>query len=639
MRLRSSHAPTVSPVRHSEEGSTAVPHHFGTSLNVGFLLLAVGVLIRLVYLDADPTYDLWAGYVSDEGRWTELARETVLFGSPDVDGGISRIHLVLAPAYQAVTWAFFAVFGVSFVSARLVSAAAGIGLLVAAFLFLRSRFSRGAFFFTILALAIQPDLVFFSRIAIPEMTAMLFEFLAFSLLISEPRSLRRALMAGLVTVVGLGFKATIVPIVPIFAAVAFVIHRTGDPSSGWRRSGAYLAGVVAPLLSALLFSILSAESPVVPALVHAGGLVVPFLALNDWFSAITALHGASYAVSVNTFLLGVWSIAGLLATAGRLPNLKARAIYLGSGAWIVGWWSVSMGLAYFPDRYVLHILVPLALNVGAGVTLLRHFGLEPLLKALERLRGRRRILASLWFALPMAILLGGVMGAVAHLFGIELVRVRERLAPVLAWELVLAGVLLARWNAITLVSRVVAPPLIVMLLWLLGRLIGAFHWGFWTTSGAVDLTKWIVVWAMALAITAVARGALRRAEPTRKSALALAGLAALATVWLSVTLLGFSSRTYTIAEAASALGEMVDDSTVVGAVAGASVFLGNRIRYIEQFKAEALPDVILVAFGLMRPPPEEQYRLAREFQLQLGEHFGHYDNSLDATLRIYQRIR
>ncbi len=292
-----------------------------------------------------------------------------------------------------------------------------------------------------------------------------------------------------------------------------------------------------------------------------------------------------------------------------------------------------MGLAYFPQRYVLHILVPLALNVGAGLTLLQHLGLEPLLKALERLRGRRRILASLWFALPMAILLGGVMVAVADLFGIELVRVRERMAPVLALELVLAGVLLARWNAITLVFRVVAPPLMVMLLWLLGRLIGAFDWGFWTTSGAVDLTKWILVWAMALAITAVAQGALRRAGHTRGSA--LAGLAALATVWLSMTLLGFSSRTYVIAEAASALGEMVDDSTVVGTVSGASVFLGTRIRYIEQFEAEALPDVLMVAFGRMRPPPE-QYRLARQFELQLAEHYVH---SVDATLRIYQRIR
>ena len=59
----------------------------------------------------------------------------------------------------------------------------------------------------------------------------------------------------------------------------------------------------------------------------------------------------------------------------------------------------------------------------------------------------------------------------------------------------------------------------------------------------------------------------------------------------------------------------------------------------QRLEADALPDVILVAFGHMRPPPEEQYRLAREFQLQLGEHYFHYVHSLDATLRIYQRIR
>ena len=111
-------------------------------------LLALGMLLRLIFLDSDPDYDKWLGFVVDEGRWTELARELVLFGSPDLDSGFSRLHLILAPAYQAITAVFFAALGVGFTSARLVSALSGIGLLIGAIMFLRERLSTEGLFVT-----------------------------------------------------------------------------------------------------------------------------------------------------------------------------------------------------------------------------------------------------------------------------------------------------------------------------------------------------------------------------------------------------------------------------------------------------------------------------------------------------------
>jgi hypothetical protein len=43
-------------------------------------VLAAGVALRFVHLDADPDYYAWVGYVTDEGRWIAHAREMVLFG-------------------------------------------------------------------------------------------------------------------------------------------------------------------------------------------------------------------------------------------------------------------------------------------------------------------------------------------------------------------------------------------------------------------------------------------------------------------------------------------------------------------------------------------------------------------------------
>ena len=84
-----------------------------------FLLLAAACLLRVVFLDMDPHYYQWAGYVTDEGRWTEQARTFAQLGTVE-EGG--RIHLLLAPLFQALSYVSFEVFGVSLVSARLTSA-------------------------------------------------------------------------------------------------------------------------------------------------------------------------------------------------------------------------------------------------------------------------------------------------------------------------------------------------------------------------------------------------------------------------------------------------------------------------------------------------------------------------------------
>ena len=46
-------------------------------------VVVVGILIRFLYLNADPYYYEWSGYITDEGRWVQAARSFALshFGS------------------------------------------------------------------------------------------------------------------------------------------------------------------------------------------------------------------------------------------------------------------------------------------------------------------------------------------------------------------------------------------------------------------------------------------------------------------------------------------------------------------------------------------------------------------------------
>ena len=137
--------------------------------------LVLGLAARFLVLASDPAYDLWAGYVTDEGRWTEQARSLVLFGQTDLTSVLSRMHLLLALLFQAAEAVSFQLFGVSFTSARLVTAISGAVLLLATFLILRRRVTGVALAVATCILALQVDLVTLSRIAIPEVPALLFE--------------------------------------------------------------------------------------------------------------------------------------------------------------------------------------------------------------------------------------------------------------------------------------------------------------------------------------------------------------------------------------------------------------------------------------------------------------------------------
>src|SRR5688572_6255482 len=85
----------------------------GLSAALIWTLVALACILRFVHLDSDPKFEYWQGYVTDEGRWTGSARSRVLFGQPLLDD-TSRVHLVLAPGFQAANYLVFKLLGVNF---------------------------------------------------------------------------------------------------------------------------------------------------------------------------------------------------------------------------------------------------------------------------------------------------------------------------------------------------------------------------------------------------------------------------------------------------------------------------------------------------------------------------------------------
>ena len=206
-------------------------------------VLAIGISLRFIYLDADPQYYDWVGYITDEGRWVQHARSLSLFGGL-FDHNL-YMHFYLAPFYQLANYLVFKVAGVSLLSSRLLSAFCGSALLVLVWARLRHIVSPQALLLGVTLLALQLDLLALSRVAVPEMAAMFFQALIYFVIVMRGSSVWRFALAGFLMFMAVGVKATTVLVLPIFSVVILLMPRYPEQTGNLARSDIILDGVSA----------------------------------------------------------------------------------------------------------------------------------------------------------------------------------------------------------------------------------------------------------------------------------------------------------------------------------------------------------------------------------------------------------
>lgn len=117
-------------------------------------VLIGGILLRFLYLNADPYYYEWVGYITDEGRWVQHGRSLALYGVL-IDG--NGLHFLIAPLFEFVNYAVFQLAGVSFLTSRIFTALCGSTLLVLVWEALRRAVTPQALLLGLTLLAFQAD--------------------------------------------------------------------------------------------------------------------------------------------------------------------------------------------------------------------------------------------------------------------------------------------------------------------------------------------------------------------------------------------------------------------------------------------------------------------------------------------------
>lgn len=605
---------------------------------LALVVLALGVASRFVFLASDPMNSAWVGYLTDEGRWTHQARELALFGSLDLSFWITTAHLMVAPLFQAATFVAFALFGVGFGSARLVSAVAGSLLLVAAFLVLRRRVTPQALLLTMILLAFSPELWFLSRISIPEMTLLLFEFLAFAVLVAAPRSVLNSFLAGIVLAVGLGFKGTGFTVVPVLAAVIVVAHRPGDPSPRYLKVAAFLTALALSAAIALAGVMLVTDFVSLSQLRGTWSDFSETLGVSSPYSAVARVLYDPSVRGVRLMAMGAWAMAGALLAVGRLPDSRAKVLYLASATWSAGWLGLFLVLSYFPERYVYHAAVPLALNLGSGLALLQELGGKVVLGSLLDSDRRRRLVA-LWLGLPMAVSLAPLVVVGAGVAGLELDRLTEHLILIAVLDAMVGESLVRLGRSPAIKVGVMAGPVMALATRYVLAQTFFVDQGFWTLSGVGGPLLWLLLLAAATAVAALVPRMLK--SPPAAQGLGVASLVAVSMVGLSQVAPALLSPTYTIRDTASELGELLGDQEVAWHYRASGIFLGNHLRAREVL-GDADPAVMDFIVGIFRPLPamtDGTYEVVREFPLDVGESLSSLERQgVDATARLFRRV-
>jgi len=512
------------------------------------LLLAAGISARVLLLEADPYFSAWTGYVIDEGRWVETARNLVLFRTAELHD-LSRVHLALSFGFQAATLAAFETFGVHFWTARLFPAVAGVALLVLVAVGLRRWFHPAALAFGVALLAFEHQFLFLSRVAVPEVPALLFAACAFALTVAPGCTPRRALLAGLSAAVAVAMKGTSVFVMPVFGVLMAL-----DPGSNSRprflNPAAYTLGFVGPMLVGLVGALAL-------GLLHGGSYfsvpdtLLGFLKPLGFGQIAWRIRYAEFLLPTYVALLCAWLGSFAAFSRPALATSLPHRVLVFATAWCAWWVAVWMPLGYLPERYVVHLQFPALLSGMAGLSLALRTGL-PAFPGPAR-RPLSRLGLGMWLVLPSAVLVAPVLVAWS---GADVSRSAVAIAAVAIVVAVLGGVTAANLQRRAWVSGVYVFAPAALAAWLATGVAAARFPTFWPTAAHAPERSLVFALVIAAGVS-LAVAAAERSRSIRFTwaarAVAAGGATAVVAMLASISLPHLLAPRYTMRSEAARL--------------------------------------------------------------------------------------
>ena len=588
-------------------------------------VLLTGTLLRFLYLDSDPHYYEWIGYVTDEGRWVQHARNWVLHGTL-VDSASINFHLFMAPLFELSNYLVFKLLGVSIFASRLFTALSG-SLMIALFWGrLRRAVTPQALLVGVALLALQSDLVGLSRVAVPEMVVMSLE-LAIYFLIVLGRSPWHMAAAGVLLMMACGMKATTALMVPIFSVIVFAMPRRAIEARRWRDLNLFLTGFLATgtigggigyFLIPDLISNLSDNIGDITTLIQ-NFLGVPKLFLYNIVS-FPFEHALAY--TFNLWALGVWlTVVVWWASAAKEIEFRLHTYLVTSGIWFLLYFILMLSLEYFPTRYKIHILIPMALFITFGTSLIQKVGMVEVIRSFAGAKGRCGLLWLSALSVPTAAFLSPLLTSVSGLVGIDSQRLSIKLFCFLSLLVIVTyGAEKVKRNQ-RAISFLLVFPLIEGMVWLVLPML-EYVPSFWPTVGfGMHAAYFSLEIFIAITLSFILLKAIDESQCPEGSWV----ITAVAIFYLAVSLVriapDYFDRQYSIRDSSRDLGLLLPASARIATFKAETLFNNNNLRYRSRYKSfgwpAQKPDFLLVTFDYteLKDILAEQYHFIKRYNL------------------------
>ena len=593
-----------------------------------------GILLRFLYLDADPYYYEWVGYVTDEGRWVQHGRSLALYGILIEGNGL---HFFIAPLFELVNYALFQLAGVSFLSSRIFTALCGSALLVLVWGCLRRVVTSQALLLGLTLLAFQADVVVLSRLATPEMVLMFFQLMIYFSIVSSVRSSRRMIAAGMLMLALAAMKLNMLMFLVIFSVmILFMPRKTVNATDKWRDLKLFWLGFAVPAAvigSAGYFFLPLGLHSLPNQLPDLWSVINRFLLVSSVYNVISFPFTDTLSPTFNLWALGVWlSVLGWAAADRDKLDFMSHRHLTTLAIWITLYLVVMLTAGYFPSRYKVHILVPMALFIAVGTSLVQRVGIGKIIDHIGALKGATKFLWLAALGLPIAGLLSPLLGASARLFEMDAEKVRIKLVCFFLSYAVILFLLYRFKHKSRFAGCFLIFPIVGAMTWaFLSTTVSGYS--FWPSTGLpFHALWWSLTLLAAVGVSVIVTKFVRRWQSTGCAFL----ITACAMFYLVISLFrispGYLHPQYTMRAASRDLGLLLPPASTIVTVAAESLFNENKLPYRNFFAVnwpEEKPEILVVAFRheWVKEVVEQEYHLMKTYDIFVSPEYDRSSHS------------
>jgi len=341
-----------------------------------------------------------------------------------------------------------------------------------------------------------------------------------------------------------------------------------------------------------------------------------FIGLNTPYAIVAFPFESEFGpvFSMWALALGLVTVAWL-ARRGEPVDPRVRRVFVSAGAWAITYTALMIASQYFPDRYRVHVLLPMAVALAAGLTAASAVSLQNVAEMVGG-SGSRSALALGLLSLPTAVVWAPVLAGLAALAGRDPTALRLKLLclaltlALIAWTIRAAG-----GSRPILVRFLVVHPIMSALVWLAGLRAALLDVGFWPLLHPGGLSWWVIGPCLSAAAATLLVWSGRAWSPARWASLVPAAALCYGALELARVTPSYIHPHYTMKQTSEALGaSLAGPRDVIIASRSEGLFNGNALPYRSNLGRSwptPKPERIVIAFRFDDPDG----LLVREYDL------------------------